>query len=323
MMQPGNRSSGEGVSKRALLIINRKSRSGSADTEDVVSRLNSRGIDIIEDPPGRSQTIAQQIYRHAGEIDCVILGGGDGSMNAAAEALVKTGLPLGVLPMGTANDLARTLKIPLEIGQACDVIAEGLLHPIDLGRVNGRYFFNVANIGLGVQVRSHMSSDLKQRWGILSYARGLLKAITSFRPFHADILCDGDRQRVRSIQIAVGNGRHYGGGMTIAEQASIDDCRFSLYSIEPLRLWEFLKFAPAFRAGRFDESHPVYVRQGRHIEVHTRKTMAITADGELVGRTPAKFDMVGGAVQVFVPASYLEEKQELNHAAQNQSTTGA
>jgi YegS/Rv2252/BmrU family lipid kinase len=305
------------------LIINRKSRSGAADIEDAVSHLKSRGIEIVEDKLERPGPIAQQIYRHADEVDCVIIGGGDGSMNAAAEALVKTGLPLGVLPMGTANDLARTLKIPLDIGQACDVIADGLRHPIDLGRVNGRYFFNVANIGLGVQVRSHMSPDLKQRWGVLSYARALIKAIKSFRPFHADIVCDGDRQRVRSIQIAVGNGRHYGGGMTIAEQASIDDCRFSLYSIEPLRLWEMLKVAPAFRAGRFDESHPVYVSQGRHIEVHTRKTMAVTADGEVVARTPATFDVVAGAVQVFVPVSYFEDKQELNHAAQKQSATGA
>lgn len=309
--------------KRVLLIVNRKSRSGAADIEAGITRLERRGIQIIEGTLERPEQIPQLIRRYAKDVDCVIIGGGDGSMNAAAPALVETGLPLGVLPMGTANDLARTLKIPIDIAQACDIIADGLRHPIDLGRVNGHYFFNVANIGLGVHVKHHLSHELKQRWGVLSYARGLIKAIKSFRPFHAEIVCDGVRQHVRSIQIAVGNGRHYGGGMTIAEHASIDDHRFFLYSLEPLRFWDMLKVAPAFRAGRFEKHHPVCLRQGRGIEIITRKAMAVTADGELVTRTPAKFQIVPGAVEVFVPASYLDDKQELTHATQKQSTTGA
>jgi YegS/Rv2252/BmrU family lipid kinase len=285
--------------------------------------LKARGIEIIQPDLERLEQIRQLIHRHANDVDCVIVGGGDGSMNAAARALVDTGLPLGVLPMGTANDLARTLKIPSAIEQACDVIADGLVHRIDLGSVNGRYFFNVANIGLGVHVMDHLSPDVKQRWGVLSYARGLIKAIKSFRPFHADIVCDGERKRVHSIQIAVGNGRHYGGGMTVAEEASIDDHQFSLYSLEPLRLLDMLKVAPVFRAGRFDERHPVHLAQGKEIEIITRKAKAVTADGELVTRTPARFEMLAGAVAVFVPASYFEEKQELTYAAQRPSTTGA
>jgi diacylglycerol kinase (ATP) len=285
--------------------------------------LKARGIETIQPDLERPEQIPQLIHRHANDVDCVIVGGGDGSMNAAARALVDTGLPLGVLPMGTANDLARTLKIPSAIEKACDVIADGLVHRIDLGSVNGRYFFNVANIGLGVHVTDHLSQDVKQRWGVLSYARGLIKAIKSFRPFHADIVCDGERKRVRSIQIAVGNGRHYGGGMTVAEEASIDDHRFSLYSLEPLRLLDMLKVAPVFRAGRFDERHPVHLAQGKEIEIITRKAKAVTADGELVTLTPARFEMLAGAVAVFVPASYLEEKQELTHATQKPATTGA
>jgi diacylglycerol kinase (ATP) len=311
------------VPKHALLIINRKSRCGTADIEAGIRCLKNRGIEIIEGKPERPEQIPQLIHRYANEADCVIVGGGDGSMNAAASALVDTGLPLGVLPMGTANDLARTLNIPIDIELACAVIAEGLLHRIDLGSVNGHYFFNVANIGLGVDAKHYLSPELKQRWGVLSYARGLIKAIKSFRPFHADIVCDGKRHRVRSIQIAVGNGRHYGGGMTIAEEASIDDHRFFLYSLEPLRLWDMLKVAPVFRAGRFDERHPVHLAQGKAIEIITRKAKAVTADGEFVTRTPAKFEMLAGAVAVFVPASYFEEKQEPIHATQKQSTTGA
>jgi diacylglycerol kinase (ATP) len=304
------------VFKRVLLIVNRKSRSGTADVDVAIDRFKRHGFRILLRKLDRPEQIADMIRRHADDVDCVIIGGGDGSMNAAAPALIETRLPLGVLPMGTANDLARTLKIPTDIEQASDLILLGLQHKIDLGRVNGHYFFNVANIGLGVHITHHLSSDLKQRWGILSYAMSLVKAIKTYRPFRADIVCDGRRLRVRSIQIAVGNGRHYGGGMTIEKQASIDDGCFSLYSIEPLSLWQLIKFAPALRAGRFEEHHPVDIEQGQRIEITTRRTMTVTADGEVVTRTPAVFDMVAGAVSVFVPAEYFDDRQEVSDAAQ-------
>lgn len=300
---------------RALLIVNDKSRSGADNIDAAIDRLKERGIDIIEVRPERPDQIAQLIREHGDNVDCVIIGGGDGSMNAAAAALVETQLPLGVLPLGTANDLARTLSIPTDVGQAFDIIADGIVHRIDLGSVNGRYFFNVANIGLGVHVMRHLSSDLKQRWGVFSYAHSLIKALRSFRPFHAEIVCDGRPRRVRTIQIAVGNGRHYGGGMTVSERASIDDNRFFLYNLEPLSLWQMLKFAPAFRTGRFAHLDPVDLDHGRSIEIRTRKQMPVTADGELVTTTPATFKLWPRAINVFVPASYFDNKEKLIHAA--------
>lgn len=302
--------------KRALLIVNRKSRGGASDIDAAITRLRDGGMRILSFKLDCPEEIPALIRLHARNVDCVVIGGGDGSLNAAAPALLETRLPLGVLPLGTANDLARTLKIPDDLEQAVDIVAGGVLHRIDLGCVNGRYFFNVANIGLGVHVKHHLSPELKQRWGVFSYAVGLFKAVNSFRPFHADIECDGHRFRVRSIQIAVGNGRHYGGGMTIAETASIDDHRFFLYSIEPLSVWEMLRFAPALRTGRFEERDPVDIAQGRHIRVTTRRPMLVTADGEAVTRTPADFEMMAGAVSVYVPTGYFSERQEVHHAAQ-------
>ncbi|HJV75687.1 MAG TPA: lipid kinase [Noviherbaspirillum sp.] len=302
--------------KRALLIVNRKSRSGASDPDVAIDFLKRHGIEILEQELHRPQQISELIRANQHQVDCVIIGGGDGSMNAAAAALIDTQLPLGVLPLGTANDLARTLHIPTDIEQACEVITSGVPHAIDLGRVNGHYFFNVANIGLGVHVAHHLSPDMKQRWGVFSYARSLLKAFRSFRPFHADIVCDGRHRRVRSMQIAVGNGRHYGGGMTVAEQASIDDHRFSLYSVEPIHLWEMVRLAPAFRTGRFEGHDPVDIDHGRHIVITTRKPMTISADGEILTHTPAQFEMIAGAVKVFVPENYFDQQQELRHAAQ-------
>lgn len=302
--------------KRALLIVNRKSRSGTSDLNTVTERLKQSGIDVLPWTLDRPDRIPEIIRRHAADVDLVVVGGGDGSLNAAAPALIDTHLPLGVLPMGTANDLARTLQIPVDLEQASDIIAGGVLHKIDLGRVNDRYFFNAAHIGLGVHAQEHLSPDVKRRWGVFGYARSLFKAISSFRPFHADIVCDGRRKRVRSLQISVGNGRHYGGGMTISEDASIDDRLFFLYSIEPRSVWELVKCVPAFRAGRFEEYHPVDIEQGRSIRITTSRTLRISADGEVVSRTPATFEMVGGAVKVYVPTAYMENRKEVLHVAQ-------
>lgn len=302
--------------KCALVIVNRKSRSGTADIDAAVATLRDSGMRVLSFTPDRADEIPALIRLHAQNVDCVVVGGGDGTLNAAAPALVETRLPLGVLPLGTANDLARTLKIPTDLVQASDIICGGILHRIDLGRVNGHCFFNVANIGLGVHVKDHLSAELKQRWGVFSYAYSLFKAVKSFRPFHADIVCDDRALRVRSIQVAIGNGRHYGGGMTIGEDASIDDHRFFLYSIEPLSLWEMLRFAPTLRSGRFEDRHPVDIAQGKRIRVTTRRSMAVTADGETVTRTPAEFEMLAGAVSVFVPSSYFDNQEEMRHVAQ-------
>lgn len=301
--------------ERALLIVNRKSRSGATDIDAAIARLAERGVEIIDAKCERPGDISNLIRSRRSNVDCVIVGGGDGSISAAASALVETGLPLGVLPLGTANDLARTLKIPTNIEEAADIIADGAVHRIDVGLVNGHYFFNVANIGLGVHVMHHLSSDMKRRWGVLSYARSLIKVIREFRPFHADITCEGRKRRVRTIQIAVGNGRHYGGGMTITEHACIDDRLFMLYSLEPLGLWELIKFAPALRAGRFEEHHPIVIEQGQCIDITTRRAMPVSADGELATRTPARFEMLPAAVGVFVPKMYFSDRQEITDAA--------
>ncbi len=300
------------MSRRALLLINVHSKNGTAATDRVLAALNEAGINVTAKAAENPEELQRLIFQYRHEVDFVLVGGGDGTMNAAAGALAETGLPLGILPLGTANDLARTLKIPFDIDEAAKVIVQGRLHRIDLGIVNHHYFFNIANIGLGVRVRKNLSYEMKQHWGVLSYVRGFIKAFNTYRPFRAEIVCDGRAHRVASIQIAVGNGRHYGGGMTVSEAAQIDDGMCFLYSVKPASLWEILKSAFAFRSGQFRAHHPVDLDQGSTIEIKTSRRMAVSADGELVTHTPARFSIRKAAVKVFVPTAYLEQFSEEN-----------
>lgn len=287
---------------KALLLVNRHSRQGQAKLEEAIAQLRESGLEWIEAQPKNPGMIADLIRQHRDDVDCVIVGGGDGTLNAAIPGLVETQLPLGILPLGTANDLARTLGIPNRLADACQVITAGKMTRIDLGWVNGKYFFNVASIGLSVQITRKLNKDTKQKWGVLAYPIAALQALRYSRPFRAELLLDnGDRRRVKTIQIAVGNGRYYGGGMTVASDAAIDDQLLDVYSLNLKHWWQLFAVLPGMRSGDHTNWEFVDGFSCREVKVQTRRRLPINTDGEISTRTPAHFRVVPQALQVFVP----------------------
>lgn len=288
--------------QRLLLIANRASGAGDAGLANGIELLRDHDLDIIEHYPNDPDALVGLIHEHRHSVDAVILGGGDGTMNGAAGALFETGLPLGILPMGTANDLARTLAIPADVVGACEIIVSGHSELVDLGRVNDVFFFNAASIGLGADVTRRLSRDVKSRWGVFSYARTVYDAFKACRSFAAEVTCDGHTETLRSIQIMVGNGRFYGGGMTVASDAAIDDQRLDLYSLKPQSFTRLLSLAPVLRAGPQGDNDALDVRHGARIDIRSRKPRSVSTDGEVRTHTPARFQVEAGAVRVFTPA---------------------
>ncbi|QSJ16303.1 lipid kinase [Nostoc sp. UHCC 0702] len=289
------------VSSRALLLVNRHARQGQQSLLEAIDFLKKLGFDLIEESTEHPKHLSEVILRHQHEVDLVIIGGGDGTLNAAVDALVETQLPLGILPLGTANDLARTLKIPNSLSEACKIIAYGDLRRIDLGLVNNKYFFNVASLGLSVKITQQLTKEVKRRWGIFAYAAAALQVIWKSRPFSAEIRINGKSFRGKTLQIAVGNGRYYGGGMTVAPDATIDDERLDLYSLEIEHWWQIILLLPAMRKGQHIHWRTVRALQGQEIEVYTRKPRPINTDGEITTYTPAHFQVVPKAIAVLVP----------------------
>jgi YegS/Rv2252/BmrU family lipid kinase len=285
------------------------------DLAPALEVLREGGVHVLEERPPDVRQLGAWILDHRGVADLVIIGGGDGTLNAAAEALVEAGLPLGVLPLGTANDLARTLEIPADPIAASRVIVDGETHRIDVGCVNGKHFFNVASLGLSVHVARELGVEVKRRWGVLGYPLTVWRALGQHQWFRAEIRCNGQRARVRSIQISIGNGRHYGGGMTIAADAQIDDGMLDVVNVAPQGLLELIVNLPAFRWGRHDRA-PRMVRHWRccEIEIRTAQPMPINTDGEVTTQTPATIVVVPKAIEVHVPQSFLASRRT-NHAA--------
>jgi len=289
------------MSRRALLLVNRNSRQGSSAADQLVPLLHERGLELTEESAPKPPGLSELIRRYKDRVDLVIVVGGDGTLNAAADGLAETGLPLGLIPTGTANDLARTLGVPTDLAAACEVIANGQLRTIDLGCVNGKHYFNVASLGLTVRITQQLTKEVKSRWGVFAYLLTAMRVVIGSRPFHATIRFEEDVLRVKTAQIAVGNGRHYGGGMTVADDAVIDDGLLDLYSLEIRHWWQIIPLLPAMRRGDLAASPHVRTLRGREFEVVTRSHRRVNTDGELTTKTPAQFRIVPGAVRVYVP----------------------
>lgn len=269
-----------------------------------MEHFRAAGIDIAEGRCGHRSEMLALVRRHAAEIDAVVVAGGDGSMNAAAAPLLETGLPLGIVPMGTANDLARTLHIPTDVPAAAAVIAAGLRRRIDIGTANDHFFFNVASIGLSVRIAEELDAgDAKQRFGALAYAikAAQVAASAKARSFFAELLYNGRRHTVRTLQISVGNGRFFGGGMAIADDAEPDDGLLDVCSIERENLAGLAAVLPSLVTGTYRGRKGIRGFKTTELTVTTRRPRRVDLDGDLLTSTPVRFGVRPGAIEVFAP----------------------
>lgn len=293
--------------RTALLLLNRRARNGSAPIEASLEVLRAGGISVLEHDCEGAAAMVEAIRSRAAGLDMVIVGGGDGTLNCTASALVDSGLPMGILPLGTANDLARTLAIPADPVAAAHIIVAGEERLIDLGEVNGHYFYNVASIGFSAAVAGELTGEAKKRFGTLGYGLASARLLLRTRPFTAFIEHDGVTLKVKTVQIAVGSGRHYGGGMTVDERAEPDDGKLHVYSLEVDHWWRLLALAPSLRRGTHGTWRDVRVFTTDKVTIRTRRSRSVNTDGELTTATPAVFKVNPAAMRIFAPPRLSKE----------------
>jgi YegS/Rv2252/BmrU family lipid kinase len=286
---------------RALFLGNLGARQVAERLDHAFALLRDSGVELLPKRIRKPRDIGTIIRDYHKSVDFVVIGGGDGTLNAAADALVETGLPLGVLPLGTANDLAHTLGVPADLEQACGVIQDGYTRQIDVGCVNGKHYFNVAGMGMSVEITKRLTHEVKKRWGVMAYLLTASSVLRNLRPFSAEIRCGDEVHRVKTVQITIGNGRYYGGALAVAEDAAIDDQRLDLYSLEVDHWWQMIPLMLALRSGKLKGRPLVRTLHGQEFHIATRRRRAVNADGEIIAYTPASFRVVPKAVRVFTP----------------------
>ena len=268
------------------MIVNSKSRTGAESLPTVMTALAARGFSVLLPSEEDMRDCAGAIRRMKDEVDLIVVGGGDGSLNCAAPGLLEAGT--------LRHRAARHRQRPrAHAGVAGDDRRgrrgdrRGETRWIDVGDVNGHPFFNVASLGISADLAMTLTPESKKRFGPLSYPIAAIRVLSRARPFSAEIISPNARARVRSYQIAIGNGVYYGGGMAVHESASIDDHQLHLYSLEMAAVWKLLVIAPSFRAGRHGAWKEVRVQDATRFEIRTRRPMPVNADGEIITTTPA------------------------------------
>lgn len=272
---------------RALLVLNEKSRRGMRDGQLVCRTLEEIGIECVRDPAVK-------------DVAAVIAAGGDGTVIRTAPIAIDRKLPLGIVPLGTFNDLAKTLGVPAGIEDACRAILAGKTRRIDVGRVNDTYFVNEASVGLSTRIARKQTPEVKQRFGALAIVATTLQSVRAARSFYAEVHYDGKNERMRTLQITIANNARFG-GIIEREDAAIDDGWLDLYSIEVKKWWQAFKLARKAIARDPRSGDGLRTRRSTSFTVQTRHPHHIAADGEPAGMTPATFEIVPQALEVLIP----------------------
>lgn len=271
---------------RVLLFVNPRSRRGRRLAAVVRMQLTSNGIEPVAESAA------------GGRIDAIVVAGGDGTVARYISRAIELDVPIGIVPLGTFNDLARTLAIPLDLAQACALIASGRTRRIDVARVNGIYYATEASVGISSRIARLQKSADKQRFGFAAIALSILRAARFARPFRAEIAYDGERVSLKTIQLTVANSQSFGGFITV-DDAAIDDGRLDLYAVDVVGLWAAIRILVALVAHEGRSVDGVRTFRSTAFSVVTRRRHRITADGEPAGTTPARFEILPAAVRVF------------------------
>jgi diacylglycerol kinase (ATP) len=239
--------------------------------------------------------------------DMIVAAGGDGTLNEVINGIgEKLGeARVGLIPLGTGNDFARTIGMPTDLDAAIDVIRTGKTRAVDLVRVTSdevRFFVNVSAGGFSGLVDEKITPEMKKTWGPLAYLRSAAAALPDLRAYRTTLAFDNaESLQLDLYNVVVANGRFVAGGRLIAPEASIDDGLLDIILIQQRSAPELALLAAQVALGTHLSSDAIVFRRAAKLTVNSKPGMWFNVDGELVGNEPARFEILPRALRFVVP----------------------
>jgi len=235
----------------------------------------------------------------------VIAAGGDGTLVGVANGLVNGPVPLGIIPLGTGNDLARALTIPLKLDKAVELLAGShVVMEVDALRVGGRHYFSNVSVGFSPEMMSGTTSGNKKRFGRLAYVLTMVRRASIFRQQRYLLTLDGRARSIRAVEVMISN-------TTLLENPpyvfgppeTLSDGQLEVYVVTARTLGDYMRLAwDLFARSGKPAAKLLHWTAGQSACIDTtRRARLVQADGEVIGRTPVIIQMVPKAIRVIIP----------------------
>lgn len=234
----------------------------------------------------------------ADEIPVVV--SGDGLIGAVGGALAGSDTPLGIVPGGRGNDLARVLGIPGEPDAAAAMLGAGETRRIDVGEVNGKRFLGIVSVGFD-SVANERANRTKWMRGNLVYAYAGVRTLLRWKPARFTIAVGEERKRISGYSVSVANSKAFGGGMFIAPDADLSDGEFDVVTVGEVGKLRFLANLPKVFKGTHVDEDQVRVFRAPRLELSAGRSFPVYADGEHLTDLPATLRVLPRALSVIVP----------------------
>lgn len=283
---------------------------------EVLAKLEDAGYETsTHATTGKGDATVAARYAVENDFDLVVAAGGDGTLNEVINGLAKAERRprLGIIPAGTTNDFARSLRIPRDISKAIDVIVSGQTVPIDIGQMNDSYFINIAGGGQLTELTYEVPIKLKTVLGQLAYYLKGIEMLPSLRPYEVRIEYDGKVFSGEAMIFLICQTNSVGGFENLAPDASINDGYFDLIILEKTNLADFVRLATLALRGEHLHDPKVIYDKASYIKVTAPEEVLINLDGELGGKTPVEFRNLYRHLEVFAPVDQLRKEDRIDH----------
>jgi diacylglycerol kinase (ATP) len=239
-------------------------------------------------------------------VDVIVAAGGDGTAGLVAETLIGSSTALGVLPLGSAMNIGRSLGIPRDLEAAARILADGDIADVDVGRAPDGLFFEMASVGINAAV---LAEAHKLAEGAYDSLLGMLRAIVTYRPATMTIAMDEETVETGALMVVVANTPFTGAGLALAPEARLDDGRFDIAVYRHFSRWELARHVLAIVAGRRRYSPKVRIFRSARVRVTAHRPLPVRADARSLGTTPVELEVVPRALRVVVPRRQVRARR--------------